>query len=84
MSTVKTAISLDKSLFQKIDALARRMGVPRSRVFVLAAEKLIREDENRELLEQINRAYTGEPDPEEQARRAAMKAKQRRLVDGEW
>jgi hypothetical protein len=37
------------------------------------------------LFEAINRAYRDDsPDPEEAARRRAMRDKQRRLVTGEW
>ena len=41
--------------------------------------------ESRALFEAINRAYSDDsPDPEEMARRRAMRDKQRRLVTGEW
>jgi metal-responsive CopG/Arc/MetJ family transcriptional regulator len=57
MSTVKTAISLEKSLFEEMNELARQMKVSRSRVFSLAAQEFIRRQQNSTLLEQINAAY---------------------------
>lgn len=39
MQTVKTAISIDKALFDRAEALARTLQVSRSRVFVLALEE---------------------------------------------
>jgi len=38
-------------------------------------------ESNRALLEAINRAYADSPDPDEAARRQAMRGKQRPLVD---
>jgi len=41
--------------------------------------------EGQALLEALNRAYAGDStDPEDMALREAMRAKQRRLVAGEW
>ncbi len=36
MANVKTAISLEESLFHQIEAVAQEMQIPRSRLFVLA------------------------------------------------
>jgi antitoxin MazE6 len=57
MESIKTAISIDKSLFAQANALARKLKVSRSRLFVIALEDFIREQENRELLEKINAVY---------------------------
>jgi len=84
MSTVKTAISLEKSLFEEMNELARQMKVSRSRVFSLAAQEFIRRQQNATLLEQINAAYDDDPDPEEAARVKAMKRQMRRLIQDEW
>ena len=43
MENIKTAISIEKSLFTQANALARKMKVSRSRLFVLALEDFIRE-----------------------------------------
>ncbi len=84
MQTVKTAISLHKSLFEQAENLARKMKVSRSRLLVLALEDYIKRQENRELLAQINAAYAGEPDAEEQALRRKQRRQHRRIVEGEW
>jgi predicted transcriptional regulator len=57
MPTVKTAISLQESLFKRVDQLARELDIPRSHVFVLAVEEFIQRYENRKLLKTINEAY---------------------------
>ncbi len=84
MQSVKTAISIQKSLFEQAENLARKMKVSRSRLFVLALEDYIRRQQNRELLAQINAAYAAEPDPGEQRLRRKARRSHRRIVEGEW
>ena len=84
MESIKTAISIEKSLFAQANALARRMKVSRSRLFVLALEDFIREQENRELLEKINAVYATEPDELEKTLRRKIRKSHRRLVEGQW
>lgn len=81
MAAVKTAISLDETIFHEVDALARRMNISRSAVFARAAQNFVRRQQNRELLEKINRAYATDPDADEQATRLHMQALQRRAED---
>lgn len=57
MATVKTAISLQESLFEQAEALASEMKVSRSRLIAIALEEFIRRHQNRLLLEKINAAY---------------------------
>ena len=84
MASIKTAISLQESLLDKVDALAQELDISRSRLFVLAAEEFIQRRENRELLEAINIAYDDSSDTEEEMLRQKMRHKHRRLVEGQW
>jgi metal-responsive CopG/Arc/MetJ family transcriptional regulator len=84
MANVKTAVSLQKSLFEQVDSLAREMNISRSRLFVLALEDFIHRYQNRQLLEQINQAYSDTHDPDEQSHLERMQVHQRKLVEGEW
>ena len=84
MSSIKTAISLEQSLFDEADALAQEMRVSRSRLFVLALEEFIGRRQNRQLLAELNAAYSAEPDPDEDARLEAMRQSYRHVVEGEW
>ncbi len=84
MSNVKTAISIEESLFKKIEGLARKLEIPRSHVFVLAVEEYIERQENLRLLESINAAYQDPPDAVEQKRSRHMRSSHRRLLEGEW
>ena len=84
MSNIKTAISLQKSLFEQVDLMAREMKVSRSRLFVMALEDYIRRYQNQILLEKINQAYQDAPDKIEKTRLRGIKKQQRKVVEGEW
>ena len=85
MANVKTAISLQKSLFEQVEVLSREMKVSRSRVFVLALENFIRDYQDRQLFDKINKAYEDvPPDKAEQLRLRQIRRHHRRSVTGEW
>ncbi len=83
MANMKTAISIQESLFEQAEALARAMSISRSRLFTLALEEFIQRHHNQQLLEQINAAYEDEPDAEEEAALRAMRRKHRKVVGRE-
>ena len=60
------------------------MNISRSHLFGMAVEDFIQRYQNRSLLEEINQAYSDEPDPAEQARLLQMRKKHRKFVEGEW
>ena len=84
MANIKTAISLQKSLFEQVDTLAREMKVSRSRLFVLALEDYLRRYQNLQLLERINQAYHDTPDATEHQRLRKMRRPHRKVVEGTW
>ena len=84
MESIKTAISIDKTLFTQANALARKLKVSRSRLFVLALEDFIQEQQNRELLEKINAVFAGEPDESEKTYRRKARKSHRKLIEGQW
>jgi len=84
MASIKTAISIQKPLFEQVDALAHELQISRSRLFVLAVEDFIQRYQNQKLLEAINAAYDDLPDPEEQILRHKMRQQHRQLVEGQW
>ena len=85
MANIKTAISLPKSLFEQVEALAREMKVSRSRVFVLALENFLHDYQDRVLFDKINQAYEdAPPDETERVRLSQIRRQHRRIVEGEW
>lgn len=83
MSGVKTAISLDRDLFEKVNKLAHEMHVSRSRLFTIAVQDYLRKQENHALLAQLNDAYEDHLNGEERKLVASMKSKQRQQVGRE-
>ena len=80
MANVKTAISIEKPLFDEVEALAEEMKVSRSRVFTLAVKHFVEEQKNRKLLEAINAAYEP-PTEDERDVLEQIRESQRRLID---
>jgi metal-responsive CopG/Arc/MetJ family transcriptional regulator len=83
VANVKTAISLEESLFHQVEAVAQAMQVPRSRLFVMAVEEFLRRRRNQALLEAINAAYDDFPDDQERTVLEAMQRNLSNIVD-EW
>ena len=84
MPTIKTAISIDKSLYRRVETLAKKLSLSRSQVFSQAVEYLIDRDENLELVRKINLALEngGDNRESEVARRAGKKFSG--IVKGSW
>ena len=80
MAHVKTAVSLPGTLFRRVDALARRMKVSRSRLFAIALEDFTHRQQNRDLLEKMNALYAKPAEPEEESQLEAMRRYQRRSL----
>jgi metal-responsive CopG/Arc/MetJ family transcriptional regulator len=58
---MKTAISLPDPLFQAAEQLATRLGVSRSELFRRAMEKMLRDHDDAQVTEALNRVYEREP-----------------------
>jgi metal-responsive CopG/Arc/MetJ family transcriptional regulator len=84
MQAMKTAISIEKNLFDQADNLARTMKVSRSKLFVIALQEFIEHQKNKDMLAKINAAYADEPDTTEQTLRRKSRQQHRRIVGGEW
>jgi len=84
MSTVKTAISIDSTLFHEVEELANQTHLSRSQLFAQAIENLIRRKDNLILFQRLNELYGKglESDDAEQLQRT--KKAHARLVKGTW
>ncbi|HEY3244020.1 MAG TPA: hypothetical protein VGM03_11795 [Phycisphaerae bacterium] len=85
MSAVKTAISIPRDVFDQMEQLAKRMRVPRSRLFTRAAQEFVARHAAGELTRQINRALrtAGETTAEKKFRLAARRHFSKQ-VEGTW
>jgi metal-responsive CopG/Arc/MetJ family transcriptional regulator len=82
--TIKTAVSIQKSVFDQAEILAQQLNVSRSGLFELAVEDFIKRHQSESLLNEINAAYSDQSDINEQKHLAQMRKSHRRLVEGEW
>lgn len=84
MANIKTAISIDKPLFEKVDNLAHELNTTRSRIFALAATEFIQRHKNRKLLEALNAVYDEIPDVKEEPLKAMMRSRHLKMVKDQW
>jgi metal-responsive CopG/Arc/MetJ family transcriptional regulator len=83
-TTIKTAISIQKSLFEQAENLAKQLNMSRSHLFGVAIETFVKNHQNQILLDEINQAYSDQPDPNEIVRLSKMRNQHRKLVENEW
>ena len=84
MTHVKTAVSVQEELFSQAEQVARELNVSRSHLFALALEEFIARYRNRQLLQQINDAYSDAPDAQERLLLQKLRRSHKRLAEGEW
>lgn len=84
MANIKTAISIDKPLFEEVDELAQELKTSRSRIFSLAAQEFIDRHKNQKLLQAINKAYEDIPDEKEESPRSMMRLRHLGMVKDQW
>lgn len=84
MASVKTAVSIDASVFERAEELAGKMALSRSRIYSMAIQEFLERHENRKLLAQINAAYEDPGKTDSAQVKAARREAHRRLVEGTW
>ena len=73
-----------KQLFEQAENLAQQLNLSRSQLFGPAIEAFIKNHQNQILLDEINRAYSDEPDHNETAGLSIMRKSHRKLMENEW
>lgn len=87
MAHVKTAISLEKSVYQRMETLARDLDISRSRLLTLAMTEFLDRHDSAKLLQRIDDAFAADGDAdtaEEKAWTQAARQRLRSLTAGEW
>lgn len=85
MGSVKVAVSLPQTLFDRLRSLAAETHVPRSTVVAAALSDYLERREVECLRERINAACADGPDADERAAlEAGQRMERRRAVPGEW
>lgn len=83
MHHIKTAISIEESLFEQLNNLARDKRVSRSSLLSLALVEYLTRQSNRDLLMQINDAYAEDFDVTERVTLQHARQQHRRIVEDE-
>ncbi len=78
---VKTAISLERELFERGEATAERMGLSRSGLFAAALKEFLERQENEQLARDLNEAYSDGFNDEEREHLRAASESFRRLLE---
>ena len=55
---MKTAISLSNTIFEKAEKTAQYMGIPRSRLYVIALEEYIAKHNGEMITQKLNEVYS--------------------------
>jgi metal-responsive CopG/Arc/MetJ family transcriptional regulator len=84
MPTVKTAISIDRDLFEEIERISSEIHVPRSRLFSQAVENFVKQKENILLLKKLNDVYAKHPTPEDLSFVRAAKKARHKIFGNLW
>jgi len=82
MANIKTAISIDKPIFEEVNDLAKNLNISRSRVFALAAKEFIQRHKNLKLLNALNEAYDDLPEFEPVV--SKMRPRHYNMVKNQW
>ena len=83
MANIKTAISIEEQLFQRISKLAQQLNISRSRFFSLATREFIDRHQSIELLEALNKAYDSGTDADDDTV-AKMRKRHREAIKDQW
>ncbi len=82
-SSVKTAISMQKELFDAVNKLAKKLQISRSKFFAVAVQDYIQRNESKDLLLKINKAFSDYPDSNEIKLHNKMKSKHGKNLERE-
>lgn len=83
MPNIKTAISIQKPVFDQVNDLAKNLNISRSRLFVIAAQEFIQRHTNVELLQAINEVYDDLPDLDTKIVKK-MRPRHLKMVENQW
>lgn len=82
MPNMKTAISIEKPVFQQMDSLAKKLKISRSRLFSIAAQEFLQRSKNIDLLKSLNAAYDDLPENEPLI--SHMRSTHYKIVKDQW
>ena len=82
MTSIKTAISIEKPIFEQMNVLPKDLNISRSRLFALAAQEFMQRHKNIKLLQSLNEAYDDLPESEPIV--SKMRPRHFKMVKDQW
>ena len=82
MANIKTAISIEKPIFEQMNVLAKDLNISRSRLFALAAQEFIQRHKNIKLFQSLNEAYDDFPESDPIV--SKMRPRHLKMVKEQW
>jgi len=79
---MRISISVNETLLEIADRIARQMGVSRSRLFSLAVQDYLSRQDRDEMLEQLNRVYGEHPVWSDRQKMKGIKSKFGSMLKG--
>ena len=80
MAQIKTAVSIDETLFADAERVAAELHLSRSSLYALALKEFLERWESQRLLNELNTVYDGSPNPETEAVLRGMRERRKRLA----
>ena len=80
MVQIKTAISVDETLFADAERVAKELDLSRSGLYALALQEFLHRYAQDRLTEQLNTVYDEKADPDDEALLRSMRERRRRLA----
>ncbi len=83
--TVKTSITLNRSLVEKVESLARELNISQNQLLSIAIQEFIERRETKRMVAAINEVYADSPNEEDRAIQREIQEDHRKLMrDEEW
>lgn len=84
MAHVKIAVSIEESIFIRMEALARELGMPHSRLITIAMSEYLDRHERRRVLGNVNAAHAEPPEEGDRAWTQAARLRLGTLNRDDW
>ena len=82
MPNMKTAISIEESIFKQMDLFAKKIKISRSRLFAIAAQEFLQRNKSIDLLKSLNAAYDDLPETEPLVEK--MRSTHYKIIKDQW
>ena len=84
MAAIKTAVSIQKPVFVRVEQLCRRLKIPRSRLYNQALKEFMERNESKEILRRMNAACAAAESQDDVEFKRSMRGYLKRRLNKPW